>query len=43
MSEDPSLAGHNELHRYHLKRPKSADTPRQRIRAVGRPTRRAGG
>ncbi|QDY10753.1 hypothetical protein FJK98_29370 [Micromonospora sp. HM134] len=43
MSEDPSLAGHNELHRYHLKRPKAAGAPRQRIRAVGRPTRRAGG
>ena len=39
MSEDPSLPGNNELHRYHLKRPKpAAPPPRQRMRA-GRPAR----
>ncbi|ADL49129.1 hypothetical protein AB0N38_01325 [Micromonospora aurantiaca] len=33
MSEDPSLPGNNELHRYHLKRPKAAAAqPRQRMR-----------
>jgi hypothetical protein len=40
MSEDPSLAGNNELHRYHLKRPKAAAPPRQRIRGAGRSARR---
>ncbi|MEV0001090.1 hypothetical protein AB0H28_02235 [Micromonospora sp. NPDC050980] len=40
MSEDPSLSGNAELHRYHLKRPKpAAPQPRQRMRP-SRPTRR---
>ncbi|GAB3952484.1 hypothetical protein [Micromonospora vulcania] len=35
MSEDPSLEGLSELHRYHLKRPKAAEPPpRQRMRGV---------
>jgi hypothetical protein len=40
MSEDSSQQGSSELHRYHLKRPKSQPPPRQRIRGVGRPARR---
>ncbi|MFG1952270.1 hypothetical protein [Micromonospora sp. NPDC048830] len=41
MSEDPSLPGSSELHRYHLKRPKMAVAPpRQRIRGAGRAARR---
>jgi hypothetical protein len=42
MSEDPSLPGNNELHRYHLKRPKAAaPPPRQRIRGASRGGRRS--
>jgi hypothetical protein len=41
MSEDPSLPGNNELHRYHLKRPRTTTPPpRQRIRGAGRTARR---
>ncbi|WP_446217057.1 hypothetical protein [Micromonospora sp. IBHARD004] len=41
MSEDPSLPGHTELHRYHLKRPRTAaPQPRQRMRGTGRAARR---
>ncbi|HEX5597352.1 MAG TPA: hypothetical protein VFX61_15245 [Micromonosporaceae bacterium] len=37
VTDDPSLPGQNELHRYHLKRP-ALPVPRQRIR--GRAARR---
>jgi hypothetical protein len=40
MSEDPSLPGNHELHRYHLKRPKTQLAPRQRVRGAGRGGRR---
>lgn len=40
MSEDTSLPGNNELHRYHLKRPKSSSAPRQRLRGGGQRTGR---
>ncbi|BCL14137.1 hypothetical protein [Micromonospora sagamiensis] len=40
MSEDPSLPGNHELHRYHLKRPKAPLAPRQRVRGAGRSGRR---
>ncbi|MEU6074516.1 hypothetical protein [Micromonospora sp. NPDC047074] len=44
MSEDPSMPGSSELHRYHLKRPKTtAPPPRQRMRGAGRPRRTING
>jgi len=38
VTEDPTLPGHYELHRYHLKRPAPRVAPRQRIK--GRAGRR---
>jgi hypothetical protein len=40
VSEDPSMEGINELHRYHLKRPIAVPAQRQRLGAGGRGVRR---
>jgi hypothetical protein len=40
VSEDPSLEGANELHRYHLKRPVAAPLPRHRAFGSSRTRRR---
>jgi hypothetical protein len=39
VTEDPSMKGHSELHRYHVKRPVRRTVPRQRIRGAGRASR----
>jgi hypothetical protein len=40
MSEDTSMQGSSELHRYHLKRPARTVVSRQRIRGASRASRR---
>jgi hypothetical protein len=40
VSEDPSMEGINELHRYHLKRPAPVAAPRPRLGGGGRAARR---
>jgi hypothetical protein len=40
VSENPSMEGTSELHRYHLKRPVPVAAPRQRLGSAARGVRR---
>lgn len=40
VSENPSLEGNTEIHRYHLKRPVPTAVPRQRLGGAARGARR---